>query len=108
MSRQIHLLVLCGLLLTSVISMAQGYSGSEDIPGFIIFSAKPGYQMTAQDYLDEGNLWKVQCAAVMGRMAGDLAVCDTVDENVAKAACNAEVSIKYPRPVDYSRLFFGH
>jgi hypothetical protein len=107
MRNGIRILVLCGLLFVSGVPPALGFFGSGAMPDNILFAAKPGYQKTAQDYLDEGNMFKEQCEAVTAGMAEGRAVCDSLDDGVARADCHAEISSKYNRPHDLSRLFLG-
>ncbi|HII99356.1 MAG TPA: hypothetical protein HA272_08950 [Methanoregula sp.] len=102
-----RVLLLCGLLLVSGVSPALGFFGSGAMPDNNLFAAKPGYQKTAQDYLDEGNYWKEQCEAVTAGMAEDREVCNSLDDGVSRADCHAEVSSKYNRSWDLSRLFLG-
>jgi len=37
------------------------FMDGEEITDFILFSPKPAYQKTAQDYIQEGNDWKEKC-----------------------------------------------
>ncbi|MDO9549904.1 MAG: hypothetical protein Q7J03_02925, partial [Methanoregula sp.] len=40
-----------------------GYVDGEDFINFVLFSPKPAYQKTAEDYIQGGNDWKEKCEA---------------------------------------------
>jgi len=67
-NRRIILAAVGLILLALAVAPAQalftdGFMDGEELINFVLFSPKPAYQKTAQDYIQDGNDWKERCEA---------------------------------------------